>query len=352
MKTSSFATSSRTTLRSVCVIADVGDQAPVRLADRELRVGRDEADVGAERDLEARAVRHAVHRCDHRHRHLLPDPGRALGGVGGAVVAAIGEARPVGALAEAPHHRLHVEPGGEGAALAREHDRAQRAVARELEAGLGERREHRQVHRVQLVRAHHAHVGDAVLLLDPDPLFHRFSFAVGNWTRAVPSYPGPPTKETTMKLGTSAVGFGPKVSIDLERIRRAEALGFDSVWTAEAYGNDAVTTATWVLANTSSIKVGTAIMQMPARTPAMAAMTAMTLDQLSGGRFILGLGASGPQVVEGWHGVPYGDAADAHARVHRDPAPDLRAREAARVPRRALRRAGDGRGHDAASASR
>ena len=111
-----------------------------------------------------------------------------------------------------------------------------------------------------------------------------------------------------MKLALSALGFGPKVSIDLERIRRAEALGFDSAWTAEAYGNDAITTATWVLANTSRIKVGTAIMQMPARTPAMAAMTAMTLDQLSGGRFVLGLGASGPQVVEGWHGVPYGNA--------------------------------------------
>jgi F420-dependent oxidoreductase-like protein len=111
-----------------------------------------------------------------------------------------------------------------------------------------------------------------------------------------------------VKLGLSALGFGPKIQIDLERIRRAEALGFDSAWTAEAYGNDAVTTAAWVLANTSRIKVGTAIMQMPARTPALAAMTAMTLDQLSGGRFILGLGASGPQVVEGWHGVPYGNA--------------------------------------------
>ncbi|HME71743.1 MAG TPA: LLM class F420-dependent oxidoreductase [Myxococcota bacterium] len=109
-----------------------------------------------------------------------------------------------------------------------------------------------------------------------------------------------------MKLGIGAVSFGPKVRIDLDLIRRAEALGFDSAWTAEAYGNDAVTTATWVIAHTSRIKVGTAIMQMPARTPAMAAMTAMTLDQLSGGRFILGLGPSGPQVIEGWHGVPYG----------------------------------------------
>ena len=109
-----------------------------------------------------------------------------------------------------------------------------------------------------------------------------------------------------MKLGIGAVAFGRKVRINLDLVRRAEELGFDSAWTAEAYGNDAVTTATWVLAQTTKLKVGTAIMQIPARTPAMAAMTAMTLDQLSGGRFILGLGPSGPQVVEGWHGVPYG----------------------------------------------
>ena len=89
-------------------------------------------------------------------------------------------------------------------------------------------------------------------------------------------------------------------------MRHAESLGYDSAWTAEAYGNDAVSTAAWVLANTTKLRCGTAIMQMPARTPAMAAMTAMTLDHLSGGRFILGLGPSGPQVVEGWHGVPYG----------------------------------------------
>ena len=109
-----------------------------------------------------------------------------------------------------------------------------------------------------------------------------------------------------MKLGLLSGLFGPKAEINLEMIRRAESLGFDSVFTAEAYGNDAVTTATWIAAKTTKIKVGTAIMQMPARTPAMAAMTAQTLDQLSGGRFILGLGPSGPQVVEGWHGVPYG----------------------------------------------
>ena len=109
-----------------------------------------------------------------------------------------------------------------------------------------------------------------------------------------------------MKLGILGGGIGARVNTNIEAIRHAEALGYDSVWTAEAYGGDAVTPATWILANTSTIKVGTAIMQMPARTPAMAAMTAMSLAELSGGRFICGLGASGPQVVEGWHGVPYG----------------------------------------------
>jgi len=109
-----------------------------------------------------------------------------------------------------------------------------------------------------------------------------------------------------MKLGLMNMAFGKKVKIDMDTIRHAESLGYDSVWTAEAYGNDAVTLATWIAAKTEKIRVGTAIMQMPARSPAMTAMTAMSLDQLSGGRFILGLGPSGPQVVEGWHGVPYG----------------------------------------------
>ncbi|HKK53421.1 MAG TPA: LLM class F420-dependent oxidoreductase [Myxococcota bacterium] len=109
-----------------------------------------------------------------------------------------------------------------------------------------------------------------------------------------------------MKLAVAALGFGPRVDIKMELMQHAERLGFDSAWTAEAYGNDAVTTATWIAAKTGRLKVGTAIMQMPARTPAMTAMTATTLHQLSGGRFKLGLGPSGPQVVEGWHGVPYG----------------------------------------------
>ncbi|MCS5638530.1 MAG: LLM class F420-dependent oxidoreductase [Myxococcota bacterium] len=109
-----------------------------------------------------------------------------------------------------------------------------------------------------------------------------------------------------MKLGL-LVGYSPAtMSMPLELIKEAEGLGFDSVWTAEAWGSDAVSPAAWVLAQTEKINVGTAIMQMPARSPAATAMTAMTLYALSGGRFILGLGPSGPQVVEGWHGVAYG----------------------------------------------
>jgi F420-dependent oxidoreductase-like protein len=109
-----------------------------------------------------------------------------------------------------------------------------------------------------------------------------------------------------MKLGVIAGYSGKRMSIPMDVIKHAESLGYESVWTSEAYGSDAITPAAWILANTSRIKVGTAIMQMPARSPAMAAMTAMTLAQLSNDRFIVGLGASGPQVVEGWHGVPYG----------------------------------------------
>jgi len=109
-----------------------------------------------------------------------------------------------------------------------------------------------------------------------------------------------------MKLGILGGNIGRTSGINIEAIRKAETLGYDSVWTAEAWGGDAITPATWILAQTEKINVGTAIMQMPARTPAMAAMTAMSLADLSDGRFIVGLGASGPQVVEGWHGVPYG----------------------------------------------
>lgn len=109
-----------------------------------------------------------------------------------------------------------------------------------------------------------------------------------------------------MKLGMMVGYSGGQMSIDTEMILEAERLGFDSVWTAEAYGSDAATPLAYIAAITDRIKLGTAIFQMPARTPAMTAMTAMTIDGLSNGRFILGLGPSGPQVVEGWHGVPYG----------------------------------------------
>ena len=109
-----------------------------------------------------------------------------------------------------------------------------------------------------------------------------------------------------MKLGLVAGYSGASMSLNMDLILHAESLGFDSVWTAEAYGSDAISPLAWIGARTSRIRLGTAIMQMPARTPTMTAMTAMTLDALSGGRFILGLGPSGPQVVEGWHGVAYG----------------------------------------------
>src|SRR6266852_1675451 len=109
-----------------------------------------------------------------------------------------------------------------------------------------------------------------------------------------------------MRLGLNLGYWGAGAADGVALVREAERLGYDSVWTAEAYGSDAVTPLTWVGALTSKIKLGTAILQMPARTPAMTAMTAATLDLLSGGRVLLGLGLSGPQVVEGWHGQPYG----------------------------------------------
>jgi F420-dependent oxidoreductase-like protein len=90
-----------------------------------------------------------------------------------------------------------------------------------------------------------------------------------------------------------------------EAIAQAESLGVDSIWTAEAYGSDCLTPLAWWGAATSRIKLGTAIVQMSARQPAATAMAAMTMDHLSGGRFILGLGVSGPQVVEGWYGMPF-----------------------------------------------
>ncbi|CAB4730725.1 unannotated protein [freshwater metagenome] len=111
-----------------------------------------------------------------------------------------------------------------------------------------------------------------------------------------------------MRLGIN-LGYqdwGRGLSSALATAQEADRLGYHSGWTAEAYGTDSVTPLTWLMAHTERMNWGTAIMQMPARTPAMTAMTAATLDLMSDGRFLLGLGLSGPQVVEGWHGQRYG----------------------------------------------
>jgi F420-dependent oxidoreductase-like protein len=124
------------------------------------------------------------------------------------------------------------------------------------------------------------------------------------------------------------MGYAPPGTNPLELIalaQEAERLGYDSAWAAEAWGTDAVSVVSWLAATTSTIKVGTAIMQIPGRTPANTAMTAATLDLISGGRFLLGLGTSGPQVVEGWHGQPWGK-------------PLTKTREYVELVRRALRR--------------
>ncbi len=113
----------------------------------------------------------------------------------------------------------------------------------------------------------------------------------------------------------------------LEAIKEADRLGFDSFWTAEAYGSDCLTPLAWWGSHTEQIKLGTSIVQMSARTPATTAMSALTMDHLSGGRFILGLGASGPQVVEGWYGKPY-------------PRPLERTREYVQIVRDIVRREG------------
>ena len=119
--------------------------------------------------------------------------------------------------------------------------------------------------------------------------------------------------------------FGPEDPIDL--VLEAERLGFDSVWTAEAYGSDCFSTLCWMGARTKRIKLGTGIMQISARTPACVAMTVSTIDHLSGGRLILGIGVSGPQVVEGWYGQPF-------------PKPMARTREFVTLLRQMLRREG------------
>jgi F420-dependent oxidoreductase-like protein len=126
-----------------------------------------------------------------------------------------------------------------------------------------------------------------------------------------------------LSLGYAPPGTNPADLFPL--VEEAERLGFDSVWVAEAWGTDAVSVLGWLAARTERIKLGSAIMQIPGRTPANAAMTAATLDLLSGGRVLLGLGTSGPQVVEGWHGQPWGK-------------PLGRTREYVEIVRAALRR--------------
>ncbi len=130
-----------------------------------------------------------------------------------------------------------------------------------------------------------------------------------------------------MRLGLN-IGFvlGGDDHLDhLKLVKEAEALGFSVTWAAEAYGSDAATLLSWIAGQTSTIDLGAAVFQIPARTPAMTAMTAATLDRLSGGRFRLGLGVSGPQVSEGWHGVRFAQ-------------PLLRTREYVAIVNSALRR--------------
>lgn len=128
-----------------------------------------------------------------------------------------------------------------------------------------------------------------------------------------------------MRLGLMLGYAARTIELPIDLVREADRLGVHAVWTAEAYGSDAVSPLAWLGALTEHIKLGTAIMQMPGRTPANAAMTAMTLNQLSGGRFLMGLGLSGPQVVEGWHGVSYAQ-------------PLARTREYVEIVRRVFRR--------------
>ena len=110
-----------------------------------------------------------------------------------------------------------------------------------------------------------------------------------------------------MKLGLTIGYSGASLRLPVERILRAEELGYDSIWTAESYGSDAVSPLAYVAALTKRIRLGTGVMQLAARSPANAAMCAAPVDALAGGnRFIAGLGVSGPQIVEGWYGQPWG----------------------------------------------
>ena len=111
-------------------------------------------------------------------------------------------------------------------------------------------------------------------------------------------------KSLQLGLNTGYWAGGPPPNVT-ELVAEAEKLGYDTMWTSEAYGSDCISPLAWWGAETEKLRLGTAIMQMSARQPAAAAMAAMTMDHLSGGRFVLGIGVSGPQVVEGWYGVPF-----------------------------------------------
>jgi F420-dependent oxidoreductase-like protein len=131
-----------------------------------------------------------------------------------------------------------------------------------------------------------------------------------------------------VKLGLALPWANPKVRLPVERVQRAERLGFDSVWTAEIYGQDAITPLAFLAARTERIRLGTAVIQAAARTPAATALAMATVDQLAGGRrVIIGLGLSGPQIVEGWYGQPWGD-------------PRERLRDYVTIMRKVLRREG------------
>ena len=111
-------------------------------------------------------------------------------------------------------------------------------------------------------------------------------------------------KDLQLGLNTGYWAGGPPPNV-VEMVKEAEALGYDTMWTSEAYGSDCISPLAWWGSQTEELRLGTAIMQMSARQPAAAAMAAMTMDHLSGGRFVLGIGVSGPQVVEGWYGMPF-----------------------------------------------
>ena len=131
-----------------------------------------------------------------------------------------------------------------------------------------------------------------------------------------------------MKLGIALQWANPQVSVPIESVQQAEALGFDSVWTAEIYGQDAITPLAWIAAQTTRIRLGTAVIQAAARTPAATALAMSTVDQLAGGgRVIIGVGLSGPQIVEGWYGMPWGS-------------PNKRLRDYVEIMRKVLRREG------------